>query len=337
MKHSPFLEALNCQNKTTEIPVWLMRQAGRYLPEYQTFRKKFSFEEMQKDPEIASIVTLQPIQRFQMDAAIIFSDILVAGDLIGYPFSFKELQGPYLKKRLEKPEDIKKISLRKACDLLQNLKKAIEITKNESPVPLIGFAGAPLTLASYIIEGKSSSDFKLTLKWMEEHPEYFDHLLKILSSAVVDLLKWQADAGCDALQIFDTWAQIVPPSKYKSILKHTNYILEELRPLNKPIILFCKGGINYSREQVELRSQAVSLDASVSLKEARKLFGSKVCLQGNLDPLTLLEPKEIIQENAKKITHEMAHDPGFIFNLGHGVLKETKVEAIYSLLEAIRK
>lgn len=328
---SLFLDALKFENHKRP-PVWLMRQAGRYMPSYLALRKKYSFLEICHQPELISHVTRLPIDEFGFDAAILFSDILMVPEALGFKVRFEDHQGPVIDNKLTSEKDIENFSLNHFEERLFFLPLAIKELK-KFPIPLIGFTGAPFTLASYLIEGKTSRDLKQTKKWAYQNPKGFEKIISLLESAVIKSLKIQADSGCDVLQVFDSWAQCLNPEHFKK------WCLEPLQricaTLNKPIIYFCKGSSYLAPQIATTGATAISIDWLYPIDEIRKTL-PKVPLQGNLDPHALYLPKELLRLEIKKILRSMDKDPGFIFNLGHGILPDVPYDNVQALVETVR-
>jgi uroporphyrinogen decarboxylase len=333
-----FLRA--CRREPVDrTPIWLMRQAGRYLPEYRKIREKASFEEMCKTPELSVEVTLQPIRRFGFDAAILFSDILVPLEPMGAPFRIEEKRGPIIENPVRTRADLDRLR-RPEPEELSYVLEAIKILRRELPVPLIGFAGAPFTLASYLIEGGSSkgAEFRLTKSFLYQEPEAGERLLSLLAETVGRYLAAQVAAGAQAVQIFDSWAGQLTPDDFDTYaLPYARRVVELVRPSGVPIIYFCKGGTSYLERCRAVGSDVVGLDFFTRLDRARDLLGGEVAVQGNLDPCALFMPRERLQQTARGIVRQNAGRPGHIFNLGHGVLPPTDPDQVAALLEAVRE
>lgn len=330
-----FLRA--CRKETVErTPIWLMRQAGRYLPEYRRVRAGASFEEMCKKPELAVEVTLQPIRRFGCDAAILFSDILVPLEPMGAPFHIEEKVGPVIERPVRSREDIARLRLFEPEEL-DFVLEAIRILRRELSVPLIGFAGAPFTLASYLVEGGSSKNFLKIKSLLYQDPEGADQLLGLLSKAIGRYLVAQVKAGAQAVQLFDSWAGQLSPDDYETFaLPYARRIVEKVRPEGVPIIYFCKGGSAYLDLCQKVGADVVGLDYCTRLDRARALLGD-VAVQGNLDPCGLFLPRERLIAAARGIIRQNAGRKGHIFNLGHGVLPPTDPDQVAALVEAVQK
>jgi uroporphyrinogen decarboxylase len=317
-----------------------MRQAGRYLPEYRELRESTgSFLDLCYSPSLAAEVTLQPINRFGFDAAIIFSDILVIPDALGQTVSFQEGVGPILDS-LKNVNDLESLNRENIIDRLSPVYKALQITRRELPkeTALIGFAGAPWTIATYMIEGGTSRDFLKTKFWAFSVPEEFDKLINILVGAITEHLIAQVESGADTIQIFDSWAGILPENEFdRWCLKPIEQIVSGVKGKHPsiPIIVFPRlAGERYIRIAEIEGVSAVSLDQTVSLGWAKKSLQSKVTLQGNLDPVYLLAGGKVMREETARILGAFNSKP-FVFNLGHGVLPSTPIQHVFDLCEFI--
>ena len=332
-----FLRALKRQS-VDKTPVWLMRQAGRYLPEYRATRKKAgNFLALCKTPELACEVTLQPLTRYALDAAIIFSDILTIPDAMGLELSLVEDVGPVFNKPIKNIDQIKQLDIPDPYDKLSYVAKAITMVKKElNDTPLIGFAGSPWTLAAYMVEGKSSRDFAKVKKLAYSESDSMHLLLQKLSASVTSYLKMQIEAGADAIMLFDTWGGLLPESNYASLsLNYMEKILRSLEPLGIPSIVFTKGGGMWLDKISRVGSSGVGLDWMTDIKIAKQLIGHKVALQGNLDPTIMLTTKSIIKKEAKNILDSYGIGNGHIFNLGHGITPNVPPENVKYLVDFV--
>lgn len=308
-----------------------MRQAGRYMHEYQALRSNNSFLDLCYNPELVALVTEMPIRAFGFDAAIVFSDILLITQYLGMNLRFDDNVGPVIDPPLCLSSDIQKL-IRRGPLFFEFLAKACRFLKSSLKVPLIGFAGAPFTVASYMIEGKSSRDLRKTKRWILEDPQSFTELIDLLVEATFDLLSLQIQAGVDALQIFDSWAMHLPVEQFEAfVAQPLEKILKRLNGF--PVILFCRSP--FIERLARLRPLGLSIDWSVDMREMRQKH-PHLCLQGNLDPDVLLTCPNIIERHAKELLDKMQGDPAFIFNLGHGVLKETPRENIEALVSCVK-
>lgn len=320
-------------------PVWLMRQAGRYLPEYNSIRKEHSFLEVCNTPELACEVTLQPIRRFHFDASIMFSDILVPLVPMGAELSFGKGHGPVISNPLRTLNDVNSIGVIEPREALSHVLESIRMMRAELPsdVALIGFAGAPFTLSCYWIEGSKPDPFANIKSMMYREPAGFKNLLDKLGSMVVDYLGAMVEAGVDAIQLFDTWAGIMPRhefTEYNLPVLHT--IFSKLKELNVPTTYFARGSMHLLEELSATGADVISLDWRSSLSEARQIVGYERALQGNLDPTVLLGGESLIRREVRRILDEARGEGGYIFNLGHGILPMTPISAVETLLDEIR-
>ena len=342
MKNSKFLRALDRKPNTIH-PVWLMRQAGRYLPEYQAIRKNYSnFLDMCKQPKTCAELALQPIDRFDLDASILFSDILTIPDAFDLGLAFHEGEGPKFSNPISSPEDVHNL---RSFDVnaLSYVFRAVEETRKILPkdLPLIGFCGSPWTLAAYSIEGGGSKDFKKTKDFMVEHPMELQKFLEMLTQACFEYLKQQALSGVCAFQIFDSWADLLSEKDLETYsLNYTQQLTKLLKadPVTAklPIILFEKAP---KKKIVDLAFQelsALSLHWQNDLEEISNDLKNKFAIQGNLNPKILLESDEIIWSETQSICRLMQNYPGFIFNLGHGITPDIKPSKVQLMIDAIR-
>jgi uroporphyrinogen decarboxylase len=341
LKNDRLLRAL-AKQPVDRTPIWIMRQAGRYLPEYRAIRKQVpDFMNLCRNSDLATEVTLQPISRFPLDAAILFSDILTIPDAMGLGVYFEAGEGPKLRKPIVK-STISSLQLPNIADELSyvfNTIKKINVELNQS-IPLLGFSGSPWTLACYMIEGGSSKNFSKIKQMMFDAPEALDELLNILAEAVTDYLQQQIAAGVHAVQIFDTWGSILDPINYnKFSLRYIENIVNNLKKSNPetPIILFTKHANSLLKFIVNLNLDAISLDWTCDLATARELIAGKMALQGNLDPCVLHASKSSIVAEATKILQVFNGDNGHIFNLGHGIHPEVSPDKVAVLVDTVHK
>ena len=318
-------------------PIWIMRQAGRYLPEYQAVRAKMSFNELCRTPEAACEVTMQPIRRFGFDAAIMFSDILTPLEPMGAPFDFSK-GGPKLKKPVRTEDEIDAMHTYEPREGTHFVADAIKLMKEElgNKTPLIGFAGSPFTLATYLIEGGGSKDFATLKAMLYSRPDLLDKLMCKLTDQTLAYLLMQAEAGVDAIQLFDTWGGILHPADYqKVVLPCVKKILEGLKDAGIPRIYFLKGSAPYNHLIENLDAEAFGVDWTQDLGRATKEMGGKA-VQGNLDPLALFGTNEQIKTRALEICRKGASAPGHVFNLGHGITPPTPIAAVETLVETVQ-
>jgi uroporphyrinogen decarboxylase len=332
-----FLKA--CRREPVDrTPIWLMRQAGRYLPEYRAVRERHSLLDICRTPELAVEVTLQPIRRFGFDAAIVFSDLLVPLEPMGVPFSFAEGEGPRIEKPVRGRSDVDALREVEPRESLAFSLEAIRLLRRELDVPLIGFGGAPFTLASYAIEGGPSKSFERTKAMMYEDPESWHLFASKLARVVADFLAAQVEAGAQAVQLFDSWAGALSPDDYRDFaLPHSRAILESLAKLGAPRIHFGTGTSGFLREMRDAGADVVGLDWSIDLDRGWEEVGDGVAVQGNLDPLALFAPESALRERVDAVLRRAAGRPGHIFNLGHGILPGTPVDNVSRLVERVQR
>lgn len=322
--------------KTERIPIWLMRQAGRILPEYREVRKKSGgFKNLVKTPELAAEVTIQPVDILGVDAAIIFSDILVIPEAMGLPYQIIEEKGPWFDSPIKSSADIKKLKIAVASDL-QYVLDTISLTKNKlaGRVPLIGFAGAPWTILSYMIEGKGSKTFSEAKKILYTESKLAHELLNKITQSTINYLKGQINAGADIVQIFDSWAGVLSPSQYKEFsLRYINEITNAISEV--PTIVFAKGAFFARKDLAESSCSVVGLDWNMDIKESRELCGNKT-LQGNMDPCLLYADYDIIESETIKMLKAFGPDK-YIANLGHGLYPDTDPKKVKFFINTVKK
>lgn len=335
--NSPFIQALHCQ-RPSRVPIWLMRQAGRYMADYRKLREQYSFLELCHQPELILQVTRLPIDQLGVDAAILFSDILVILEAFSIPFDFVEGVGPVISTPLKSKEDVQKLVQRPVVEVLKYVDQGIKLLKENLDVPIIGFCGAPFTIASYLIEGGSSRDFKRTKQWMYNDPESFHLLLNKITDATLEYMLLQANAGVEAIQIFDSWANVLNYSSFCQFsLAYLDKIISQWRRISRvPLILFCKGSSVFCPELIRLRPAGISVDWNGDLSQIRMIAPENIALQGNLDPDVLYADKAAIAREAKKLLTSMKGDPGFIFNLGHGIKPDMPFDSIKFLVDYVK-
>ena len=344
LKNDLFLRALFKQ-PVERTPLWIMRQAGRYLPEYRATRKRAgNFLNLCKSPELACEVTLQPIDRYDLDAAILFSDILTIPDALGLGLQFSDGEGPSFTNPITCLEDVKRIENLDPISDLGYVFDAVQLIRSElnGRVPLIGFSGSPWTLATYMIEGHTSREFRKIKTLLYKEPETLLRLLNILSNSVTDYLFAQISAGAQAVMIFDTWGGVLSREaylKYSLSPMHTivDHLLQKISENLVPIILFTKGGGNWLPDIAATGCHAVGLDWTADIDQARSLVGDKVALQGNLDPTVLYASDDVIRNEAKKVLDKFGKGSGHIFNLGHGIQQFVDPEKVTVLINAVKE
>ncbi len=344
LKNDTFIKAL-LKQPTEYTPIWMMRQAGRYLPEYRQVREQAgSFMAVCTNPELACEVTLQPLRRFDFDAAILFSDILTIPDAMGLGLYFTEGEGPKFKNPLRTAADIEKlpipdpeIELRYVMDAVRLIRKNLN-----GSVPLIGFSGSPWTLATYMIEGSSSKNFAKVKSLMYNEPALMHQLLDKLAQSVAAYLNAQIAAGAQAVMLFDTWGGMLSGDDYKEF---SLYYAQQVRSLLKteidgqqiPTVLFTKGGGLWLEDMAATGYDALGLDWQTDIHQARARVGSHVALQGNLDPLALYAKPEIITEKVKTILQKYGNGSGHVFNLGHGILPDINPKHVKTMVDAVHE
>jgi uroporphyrinogen decarboxylase len=332
-----FLKA--CRREPTDCtPVWFMRQAGRYQPEYRELRKKYSLLEIATTPELCAEVTLLPVRQLGVDAAILFSDIMLPLGPMGVCFQIQENVGPVIERPIREPKDVERLRPLEPEDDLPFMLEAIRLLRQELEVPLIGFAGAPFTLSSYLIEGGPSGAFTRTKALMYEQPALWHSLLRKLTDTVATFLRAQVRAGAQALQIFDSWVGCLSPQDYREfVLPHMQRLFAELKGLNVPVIHFGVGTGSLLKLMKEAGGGVIGLDWRVELGEAWAELSHDVAVQGNLDPAVLLGPWDAIERRALEVLKKANGRPGHIFNLGHGVLPETSPDVLKRLVELVHE
>ncbi|HKJ22515.1 MAG TPA: uroporphyrinogen decarboxylase [Gammaproteobacteria bacterium] len=324
-------------------PIWIMRQAGRYLPEYRAVRARAGdFLTLCQTPELACEVTLQPIDRFGLDAAIIFSDILTIPHAMGLGLHFVSGEGPCFEHPVRDERGVRGLRAPDARTELGYVMDALRLTRRElaGRVPLIGFAGSPWTLATYMVEGGSSRDFAIIKAMLYERPDLLHHLLAVLADAVTDYLNAQIEAGAQAVQIFDTWGGVLTPPAYREFsLAYMQRIVNGLRPVQNgervPVILFTKGGGPWLEDMAATGADVLGLDWQTEPADARRRVGGRVALQGNVDPGVLYAGPERIWREVARTLDAFGPAPGHIFNLGHGVNPDVPPEHAEAFVEAI--
>ncbi|MDF1677820.1 MAG: uroporphyrinogen decarboxylase [Legionellaceae bacterium] len=324
-------------------PVWVMRQAGRYLPEYLEVRKTAGdFMTLCRTPKLACEVTLQPLRRFDLDAAILFSDILTIPDAMGLGLSFQEGEGPQFARPIRRVAEVEALRVPKASDELAYVMEAAQLIRESMPseLPLIGFSGSPWTLACYMIEGRGSRDFKHVLRFMYMHPEAMHTLLQKLTDAIVDYLSEQVKAGANALMVFDTWGGVLTTSRFEAFsCDYLNMITSRLKALypDIPIILFTKGGGQWLSTLADTGCDGLGVDWTCDLSRARHEVGARVALQGNLDPAVLLTSPDCIRAEVQRVLEAYGSGSGHIFNLGHGITPDVPPEHLEVMIQAVRE
>ena len=336
MKNDTLLRAL-ARQPTDHTPIWLMRQAGRYLPEYNATRAKAgSFLKLAKTPALATEVTLQPLERFPLDAAILFSDILTVPDAMGLGLYFAEGEGPRFERPVRTEADVARLSvpdpnaeLRYVMDAVRQIRRDLH-----DRVPLIGFSGSPFTLACYMIEGAGSDDWRNVKIMRHARPDLLHRLLEVNARAVAAYLRAQVEAGAQVAMIFDTWGGMLAYEDYEPF--SLEYVRGIVKELSVPTILFTKGGNPWLHAIAASGVSAMGLDWTTDARRAREIAGGRVALQGNLDPITLFSPEKAVREAARRVLDAFGPQPGHVFNLGHGILPKTPIETVAALVDEVR-
>jgi uroporphyrinogen decarboxylase len=334
----PFLMA--CRREPAPYtPIWLMRQAGRYMKEYRALRKKYSFLEMCKNPRLAAEVTLQPIGQFQVDAAIIFADILLPLEPMGIELEFAKDEGPVFQHPIREMEQVERLRIIEPEEDLPFLMEAIRIVRKDldGRIPLIGFAGAPFTLASYIIEGGHSKNYTLTKGMMYQGRPAWDRLMEKLAEVLIRYLNAQIQAGAQALQLFDSWVGCLSPTDYETyVLPYSRKVIEGIDK-SVPLIHFATTSSTLLERMKQAGGDVIGIDWRVDLGEAWSRIGYDVAIQGNLDPVILLSSVDLIEKEVKRILQSAEGRPGHIFNLGHGILPNTPVDNVAALVDMVHE
>jgi uroporphyrinogen decarboxylase len=339
-----FLRALG-RLPVDATPVWIMRQAGRYLPEYRATRERAgSFLALAQTPELACEVTLQPVERFELDAAILFSDILTVPDAMGLGLHFVEGEGPKFHHPLRSAADIAKLGVPDPESSLRYVMDAVRLCRRElrGRVPLIGFAGSPWTLACYMIEGEGSRDFARVKAFALDEPEAMHALLELNARAVAAYLAAQAAAGAQALMVFDSWGGMLAPAMFlefsqRYLARIAALLRNDPHARDVPLILFSKGANASLEALADTGCAALGVDWTITLDEARRRVGDRVALQGNLDPATLLASSDVIRREVQRVKQDFGPQPGHVFNLGHGITPDVDPEHVAALVDAVHK
>ncbi len=332
-----FLDACRCK-PVEETPVWLMRQAGRYLPQYMAVRSRCTFLQLCKTPELAAEVTIQPVDFLGVDAAILFSDILTPVEPMGMRLDF--VPGPVFENPVGSMSDVKRLRIPHIEQDLPYVIETIKILRREldGKVPLIGFGGAPFTLACYMVEGKGSKDFARTKRMMYSAPDVFTALMEKVTTMSIEYLNAQIRGGAQCIQIFDTWGGMLSPADYAGyVLPHTSRLINGLDRVNTPVIHFVKGSAGMLDVVKRAGGDVIGLDWHLDLGRARDIIGGSMGVQGNLDPTVLYAPESVIEREVRRILDENAGRPGHIFNLGHGILPDIPPENARFMVDCVHR
>lgn len=332
-----FLSACACQ-PLDRPPLWVMRQAGRYLPEYRALKAKSSFLDMVRTPELAMEVTLQPLRRFALDAAILFSDILVIPEALGQPYAFRDGGGIEMARRIETRADVEALGSPAAVsEHLQYVGETLKLLKRElaGAKALLGFGGSPWTLATYMVEGGSSDDFERSKLLFHTDRVTFDALLEKLTESLIAYFRMQIASGADAIQIFDSWGGILAGSDYEAAsLQWIRRIVAAL-PADFPVILYAKGTAAHHTAQAAIGIKVLSVDWTCELAKVRRTLPANVAVQGNLDPVLMQTSPDIVARETRRLLETMRDLPGHIFNLGHGITPSAKIECMEALVNTV--
>ncbi len=344
LKNDRLIRAL-LRQPTDTTPVWIMRQAGRYLPEYRATRKQAgSFLDLCKNKELACEVTMQPLRRFDLDAAILFSDILTIPDAMGIGLYFAEGEGPKFERPVRNLAGIDSLAIPDPSGSLRYVTDAVSLIRHEldGRVPLIGFSGSPWTLSTYMVEGGSSKEYRHVKGMLYENPAALHRLLDKLARSVIDYLNAQIEAGAQAVMIFDTWGGVLTPQTSREFsLNYMQQIVDGLKREQDgevvPVTLFTKGGAQWLESIADTGCNAVGLDWTVNIDEARARVGDRVALQGNLDPCVLYADPDTIREQVREVISRFGNHPGHVFNLGHGIHQTVDPDHLKVLVDAVHE
>lgn len=339
LKNDIFLRACK-RRKVERTPIWIMRQAGRYLPEYRAIRKKYDFITMCKTPELSAEVTIQPVDIIGVDAAIIFSDILVIPEAMGMKLEMIESKGPKLYNPIRSIDDINRLKKIDPSKDLKYVLDAVSLAEKElnGRVPLIGFAGSPWTLMTYMVEGGGSKNFSEIKKFVYNQPKAAHLLLDKIADAVAHYLSAKIQSGANAVQIFDTWGGILSPDDFEEFsLAYIEKIISKIKRNDEPIIVFAKGVHYKMNKLVNCGADVIGLDWTMELGKVRSKFGKKIALQGNLDPTVLYADKNKIKSEAIRVLKSFGKHNGHIFNLGHGILPDISPENAKYLVDVVKE
>ncbi|WP_293914597.1 MULTISPECIES: uroporphyrinogen decarboxylase [unclassified Sphingobacterium] len=325
--------------QTERPPVWMMRQAGRYMPEYWEIKNKYTFLEMCKTPEIAADVTMLPVDLLDIDAAILFSDILVTPEAMGGDLSFEQGVGPRFSNPVRSWEDAEKLNAQ-SVDRLQYVADAIKVIQERlnGSIPLIGFAGAPFTILSYLVEGKSSRDFKLTKTLLNNDPKLAHYILQKITDLTVDYLNMQIAAGVNAVQLFDSWAMALTWNDYIEFgHAYTQQIISRINRAGIPVISFARGSSVFYPIMSEAKPDVISLDWNADILNVKNNLPKDIAVQGNFDPIILYADKAVIRKKIHELFERMRGQDGFLFNLGHGIMPDMSFDHVKYAVDVIKE
>jgi len=344
LKNDLFLRAL-LRKPVPRTPMWIMRQAGRYLPEYREVRARAGdFMSLCSNPELACEVTLQPLRRYRLDAAILFSDILTVPDAMGLGLYFETGEGPKFERPVRTARAVRALAVPDVADSLGYVFDAVSLIRREldGAVPLIGFAGSPWTVGTYMVEGGSSREFATIKGLAADDPALLEHLLDVVACTTIDYLNAQIDAGAQAVMVFDTWGAALPPDDYRrfslaSMQKIVDGLQREKDGTKVPVILFTKGAGELLADMADTGCDALGVDWTTDLDDARRYTSDRVALQGNLDPATLRESPEVIRAGVARVLASYGRGPGHVFNLGHGITPDIDPEHVAAMVDAVHE
>lgn len=330
------LKALRCE-KVPRPPVWLMRQAGRYMPEYRAIRMKHSLWEMFHRPDIAAAITCLPLELLDVDAAILFSDILVIAEALGLSIRFPEGEGPRIEPPIQSKSQVDSLMRHPVEKSLTYVFETILAVKKKIDVPLIGFCGGPFTVASYFIDSTSKNAFEHTKRWIKEDPQTLHSLLEKITEVTIAYLKTQIQSGVDVIQVFDSWANVLDDEEFTLFsLPYLDQIVKALKPSKIPVILFCRSSSLRAEALVGLQPTAISFDWHLSMVELRQKVPPPIAVQGNFNPEFLKLSQEQIAAGVKEVLASMHNQSGFIVNLGHGVTPDIPFENVRAFVNAVK-
>ena len=328
------LKALACE-PIPRPPVWLMRQAGRYMPHYRAIREKHSLWDMFHRPDLAATVTKLPLDLLGVDAAILFSDILVIAEALGLSVQFPETGGPRIHPSIETPYQVASLVYIPVEQSLSYVFETIRRVKREIEVPLIGFCGGPFTVATYCLDAVNHGAFEQTKRWIKEEPDALHQLLNILTEATIAYLKAQIDAGADVIQVFDSWANVLNDDAFAEFSLF--YLKQIVDALSVPVIVFCRGACLRAERLAELKPMAISFDWDLPIAHLRRKVPPSIAVQGNFNPALLKLPREQIAQQVEEVLALMKNERGYIVNLGHGVTPDIALEHVCCFVDAVKE